>query len=142
MVPRTNTHKKEVNNHLSISLMILIVFLGIMWMTTYYHEAAHREIYISYGCQNITMIANPLYGRTTCHDPIKPYPNMISEHNWNDIIGYTATSIIMSVYFIWITNIFINKLNKRGMTRLKSGYFCIKCADNKLGRTSTQEDNW
>ena len=105
---------KAIQTILSI-IVVLALFILSMACITYYHEAAHQQIFNSYHI-NSTVEYDFLWlgGRTIAVDG-ESCLECKALNNWNDIIGYNIMAFVISLWcLLWAYLIWTKSKEKKG----------------------------
>lgn len=106
-----------MNIKLKIITFMVIGFIALTFINTYYHEQAHKQIGIQHGCINDKVELNWKGGLYTCNnymqrtDEVKMSEKQL--HMINEIVTYNLNSISYTIFLaslgIILTLVLINQ---------------------------------
>jgi len=82
-----------------VMMFILIAtYLVVNYDLINQHEEVHKAIFNNYGCNNITLVATPFSGYTTCHGNHNSSESEEVMHSFNEVVTYNIGSLIDIIF--------------------------------------------
>lgn len=85
-----------------IAIVMLIGFILLSFINTYYHEETHRQIGRNYGCINDQIKINWKGGEYTCHEyrevTTQQEQDELKLHMMNEIVTYNLNGISYTIF--------------------------------------------
>jgi hypothetical protein len=89
-----------INIELFVKTLVLVV---IVLTTIWYHELAHKRIFETYGCEDISMGLSWDSAFVTANCPIKVMDDVNRDNNFNEVIGYNIATPLLLLTAVYIS---------------------------------------
>lgn len=102
---------------IKITIFMILGFIILAFINTYYHEQTHRQIARNYGCLDDKAELNWKGGSYICYEyqerTLKQSEDELKLHMMNEIVTYNLNSISYSIFLatigVILTLVLINK---------------------------------
>lgn len=103
-----------MNNRIIMFVGVSLLFLFIIGFNVYSHESVHEIIFSYDGCKDTSVHYGLSKSYTTCISDGSYNESEVAmlSHNFNEVVGYNVTTIILCALMICMTIILTSKMEE------------------------------